>query len=71
MAGDAAMAALDVDTVRRIVREEIQLAMKKDPAARRACIIASKGTLDFAYPPLILSTAAAASNIQTSVFFTF
>jgi peroxiredoxin family protein len=71
MAPDATLIALDVDTVRQIVREEIQLAMKKDPAARKACIIASKGTLDFAYPPLILATAAAAANIQTSVFFTF
>ena len=71
MAPEATVTALDVDTVRQIVREEIQLAMKKDPAARKACIIASKGTLDFAYPPLILATAAAAANIQTSVFFTF
>jgi peroxiredoxin family protein len=71
MAAEATMTALDVDTVRQIVREEIQLAMKKDPAARKACIIASKGTLDFAYPPLILATAAAAANIQSSVFFTF
>jgi peroxiredoxin family protein len=71
MAAEATMTALDVDTVRQIVREEIQLAMNKDPAARKACIIASKGTLDFAYPPLILATAAAAANIQSSVFFTF
>lgn len=52
---------LDLDTIRQVVREEIQLAMKKDPAARKACFIASKGTLDWAYPPLILSTAAAAA----------
>lgn len=62
---------LDEDAVRRIVREEIELAMRKDPAARRACIIASKGTLDWAYPPFILSTAAAAAGMETSVFFTF
>jgi peroxiredoxin family protein len=71
MAPDATLTPLDVDTVRQIVREEIQLAMQKDPATRKACIIASKGTLDLAYPPLILSTAAAAANIQTSIFFTF
>lgn len=65
------LAGLDVDVVRQIVREEIQLAMKKDPAARKACIIASKGTLDWAYPPLILATAAAAANMEASVFFTF
>jgi peroxiredoxin family protein len=71
MAPDATLTALDVDTVRQIVREEIQLAMKKDPATRKACIIASKGTLDFAYPPLILATVAAAANIEASIFFTF
>jgi peroxiredoxin family protein len=59
------------ERIREIVREEIQLAMKKDPAAKRACIIASKGTLDWAYPPLILSTAAAAAGMSTAVFFTF
>jgi len=61
----------DEESVRRIVREEIERAMKKDPAARKACIIASKGTLDWAYPPLILSTAAAAAGMDASVFFTF
>jgi len=59
------------EELRRIVREEIALALKQDPAARGAAIIASKGTLDWAYPPLILSTAAAASGMNVSVFFTF
>ena len=63
--------ALDEESVRRIVREEVERAMKKDPAARKACIIASKGTLDWAYPPFILSPAAAAAGMETSVFFTF
>ena len=57
--------------VRAIVREEIERAFQKDKAARRACIIASKGTLDWAYPPLILSTAATAAGMETAVFFTF
>jgi len=68
----------DIDTtpvteemVRQVVREEIERAFKKDPAAKRACLIASKGTLDWAYPPLILSTAAAAAGMQTAIFFTF
>jgi peroxiredoxin family protein len=65
------IAPIDVETVRRIVREEIQVAMKKDPATRKACFIASKGTLDWAYPPLILATAAAAANIESAIFFTF
>lgn len=59
------------DAVRRIVREEIERAFRKDPATKRAAIIASKGTLDWAYPPLILASAAAASGMETSIFFTF
>lgn len=57
--------------VRRIVRDEVEQAMRKDPASRKACIIASKGTLDWAYPPFILSAAAAAAGMEASVFFTF
>ncbi|OGW13036.1 MAG: NADH dehydrogenase [Nitrospirae bacterium GWA2_42_11] len=34
-------------------------------------LIASKGTLDMAYPPLILATTAAAMDIECSIFFTF
>ena len=64
-------ARLTEEQVRQIVREEIARAFKKDPAAKRACIIASKGTLDWAYPPLILSTAAAAAGMDAAVFFTF
>jgi peroxiredoxin family protein len=63
--------ALAEDTVRRIVREEIERAFRKDPAKKRAAIIASKGTLDWAYPPLILANAAAAAGMETAVFFTF
>jgi peroxiredoxin family protein len=62
---------LTEELVRKIVREEIAQAFKKDPAAKRACIISSKGTLDWAYPPLILGTAAAAAGMQTAIFFTF
>jgi peroxiredoxin family protein len=64
-------AALNEDAIRRIVREEIEAALKKDPAARKAAIIASKGTLDWAYPPLILGSAAAAAGMEAAIFFTF
>jgi len=64
-------AALSEESIRRIVREEIEAAFKKDPATKKAAIIASKGTLDWAYPPLILSSAAAAAGMEASVFFTF
>lgn len=67
----ATTAGMTEEDLRRIVREEIQAAMGKDPGSQRAAIIASKGTLDWAYPPLILATAASATGMETSVFFTF
>lgn len=42
-----------------------------EPAGRRVAIICSKGTLDMAYPGLILANAARMSGIEASVFFTF
>ena len=44
---------------------------KAGKPARKLCIIASKGALDMAYPPLILANAARMSGIETHVFFTF
>ena len=38
---------------------------------KRLAIIATKGTLDWAYPPFILSSTAAALGYETQVFFTF
>lgn len=38
---------------------------------KRMTIIASKGTLDMAYPPLILATTAAAMDFDVTIFFTF
>ena len=37
----------------------------------KVAIIASKGTLDMAYPPLILATAAASLDMEAQIFFTF
>ncbi len=37
----------------------------------RIAIIAAHGTLDAAYPPLILATAAAAMDMEAAIFFTF
>jgi len=36
----------------------------------RVAIVASKGTLDMAYPPLLLATTARSMNIEASIFFT-
>jgi len=42
-----------------------------DNRTRSLAIIATKGTMDWAYPPLILASTAAALNWDVSVFFTF
>jgi peroxiredoxin family protein len=68
---EIATAGLTEEDVRKIVGEEIERAAKRDHAAHSAAIIASKGTLDWAYPPLILATTAAASGMDASIFFTF
>jgi peroxiredoxin family protein len=39
--------------------------------AKSMAIIVSKGTLDWAYPPFILATTAAAMDVKVSMFFTF
>ncbi|MFN2158360.1 MAG: DsrE/DsrF/DrsH-like family protein [Anaerolineales bacterium] len=39
--------------------------------AQRLAIIAGHGTLDAAYPPLILATTAVAMDLEAAVFFTF
>ena len=39
--------------------------------ARKVAIIVSKGTLDMAYPGLILANAARMSGIDATLFFTF
>lgn len=64
-------APLTEDDVRRIVKEEVGAALKKDPGMKTGAIVASKGTLDWAYPPLILANAAAAVGMNVSLFFTF
>jgi peroxiredoxin family protein len=38
---------------------------------KKLAIIATKGTLDWAYPPLILASTAAALGYQVQIFFTF
>lgn len=39
--------------------------------ARKMAIIASKGTLDAAYPPFLLASTAAALGFEAKIFFTF
>lgn len=37
----------------------------------RLAIVCSKGSLDMAYPPFVLATAAAAMDMEVMLFFTF
>lgn len=69
-------AVLD-ELIRRRLDEILPQKIEERLAAMRAAkpgsmtIIASKGTLDWAYPPFILSSTAAALGWDVSVFFTF
>jgi len=38
---------------------------------KRMSMIVTKGTLDWAYPPFILATTAAAMGLEVTMFFTF
>lgn len=40
-------------------------------ADKKMMIIATKGTLDWAYPPFILASTAAALGMEVQIFFTF
>ena len=42
-----------------------------DDKPKKLALIASQGTLDWAYPPFILATAAAAMDWDVGIFFTF
>ena len=42
-----------------------------DDKPKKLALIASQGTLDWAYPPFILATAAAAMDWEVGIFFTF
>ena len=50
---------------------EAKLAEIKEARTPSMTIIATKGTLDWAYPPFILASTAAALGWNVSVFFTF
>ena len=69
--------ALIEEIVRRRLDEilpqkiEEKLAQMKAERTPSMTIIATKGTLDWAYPPFILSSTAAALGWDVSIFFTF
>ena len=45
--------------------------MAENSNEKSMTIICTKGTLDWAYPPFILATTAAAMGLQVNMFFTF
>jgi len=53
----------------KAVDDKVQQVEKK-AVKNRVAIIASKGTLDMAYPPLLLATTARSMGIESSIFFT-
>ncbi len=67
---DTEIAAYIEKTVQAEVEKRVE-ALLKEKLEPRAAIIASKGTLDMAYPPLILATTCAALDIESAIFFTF
>ncbi|HSO51112.1 MAG TPA: DsrE/DsrF/DrsH-like family protein, partial [Acidimicrobiia bacterium] len=43
----------------------------EERSGRKLAIICSKGSLDMAYPGLVLANAALGEGIETHIFFTF
>jgi peroxiredoxin family protein len=71
-AGAEAASAAQVAALRERVAElEADLETATDDGPKRMTIIATKGTLDMAYPPLILASTAAAFGWEVTVFHTF
>jgi peroxiredoxin family protein len=70
---------LTPEKVQNLIQTEVEKQVAEALKARgldsarpkRMAIIASKGTLDQAYPPLILATTAAAMDMEAAIFFTF
>jgi len=71
----------DTDSIDNLIRRRVdeilsqkleeKLAELKANRTPSLAIISTKGTLDWAYPPFILSSTAAALGWKVSVFFTF
>jgi len=68
---------VDVSALDKLINERLEVLLPQKLEEIRAnktpamTIIATKGTLDWAYPPYILASTAAALGWNVSVFFTF
>jgi peroxiredoxin family protein len=49
----------------------MELTMATDTNTKSMSLIVTKGSLDWAYPPFILATTAAAMGLNVTMFFTF
>lgn len=65
--------SFDQETLNRWFDERLEQKLQEREEARtpRLSLIATKGTLDMAYPPFILASTAAAMGWEVSCFFTF
>ncbi|MCG3111734.1 MAG: DsrE/DsrF/DrsH-like family protein [Candidatus Manganitrophus sp. SB1] len=64
------------ERLRSLIDERIEAKLgsilEKQPARKKKlAVIVSKGTLEAAYPPLILATTAIALDMEAALFFTF
>jgi peroxiredoxin family protein len=61
------------EELRQLIRQTVEdvIAEREATKQRKMAIIATKGTLDWAYPPLILATTTAALGWEVGIFFTF
>lgn len=66
-------APFDEERLNRLIDERVEAILAEKQKSKRSslAIIATKGTLDMAYPPFILASTAAAMDWDVSVFFTF
>ncbi len=55
----------------QVVQDTVGQAPVAAPATKSMSIIVTKGALDWAYPPFILATTAAAMGLPVTMFFTF
>jgi peroxiredoxin family protein len=66
---------MDETQIKKLIDERVEEILKERLAQvgpkNRLAIIASKGTLDMAYPALILASTAAAFDLEVAIFFTF
>src|SRR5210317_1631777 len=61
----------EAEAVSTQIHETVSAAPAAAPETKSMSIIVTKGSLDWAYPPFILATTAAAMGLPVTMFFTF